>query len=86
MTSKIPDIESQLDLDALDTSSHWRTADGVEETAATLKAFMQRYERDQVSQRRRDVIEHRWTVAGVIAALIAAAAALYPIVSQYVCK
>lgn len=69
-------FESHVNLDNIDNSSRWRTAEGVEDIAASLESFMERYEKDQEEQRKRDIVDRRRFIANFLVALIAAIAAV----------
>lgn len=77
MTSKSPDIESHVDLDAIDNETRYVISD---EIASMHDDFMNELHQLQRGSR----IDRRIAIVGAVAALIAAVAALYPIVCQYV--
>lgn len=77
MTSKFPDVESHVDLDALDNETRYEIANSL---ASMHDDFMNELHQLQRGSR----IDRRIAIVGAVAALIAAAAALYPIVCQYV--
>lgn len=77
MTSKLPDVESRVDLDDIDNETRYEIADSL--------ASMHDGVMNELHQIRRGSRIDRWiSIAGAVAALIAAAAALYPIICQYV--